>query len=259
MNYHFRTNYYSVFLPKRGISSIKPVEKGIHGIFFPSCNFRCIYCNNENHPKCNYSITSIEQFRKTIQHAILTGKFFKFTGGEPLTNPDLQRDIKIVKDLGGDILIDTNGSRPKIVDNILSNFIIDTIGISLKGLTKKQSMQISRINNPVLCWDNVFNTLSCCASHPKTRVIVTMVFHDNMGYKEIVEFARLMEPYPRVCLKFNNLLLNQQGLSDFRPLSTGKLQSLLEEFINKNPQWDGRCFIVDEIEAVRDSNRIITL
>lgn len=256
MNYHIESNYYSIFSP-----SIKPEKDnyhlGVHGIFFKTCNFNCSFCNNHCHPAENYSNYSEQDFRETISELLNNGSYFKFSGGEPTNNPNLLRDIQIVKDYGGIILLDTNGSRPKIIQQLLENNLIDTIGISLKGLNADDALNISRVNNTTLCWDNVFKTIRI-ASKAGIKVIVTLVFHDEMGYSELNEFAHILSEFPNVYLKVNNLLLNQNGLSQYSPVSEITLISLIEEFVQENPIWRNRIFLISNYSAVRDSKKILS-
>lgn len=255
MNYHFEPNYYSIFKPSLEINR-DYAHVGVHGIFYKTCNFNCVYCNNRSHPAENYSYYSEQEFREMISKLLNKGCYFKFSGGEPTRNPNLFRDLQIVKDYGGIVLLDTNGSRPEIVQQLLENKLIDTIGISLKGLNPESALKISRINNSILCWDNVFKTIDM-ASRAGIKVIVTLVFHDEMGYSDLDEFAHLLSEFPNVYLKVNNLLLNQNGLSTYKPISDIALISLIEDFVMANSVWKSRIFLISNYSAIRDSEKII--
>ncbi|PWB02110.1 hypothetical protein C5O24_12675, partial [Paramuribaculum intestinale] len=64
----------------------------------------------------------------------MQGNAFKFTGGEPTLNPKLIDDMEVIRDLGGFIYLDTNGSRPDIVGKIIDRKLVDVLAVSLKGL-----------------------------------------------------------------------------------------------------------------------------
>lgn len=153
-------------------------------------------------------------------------------------------------------MLDTNGSRPKIVQELLDENLINTIGISLKGTTPEIALKDSGTNDSQFCWTNVFKTIEI-ASRTNTKIIVTMVFHDGMGYSELSEFAHLLSGYPNVYLKVNNLLLNQKGLSSYKPICEATLISVIETFVRNNQRWKNRIFLISNYSAVRNTEKIL--
>ncbi|MCL5794787.1 MAG: anaerobic ribonucleoside-triphosphate reductase activating protein [Patescibacteria group bacterium] len=104
-------------------------------IFTSGCNFKCSFCHNPELVKPNSKITKIPEKdffdflnkRKNILDAVV------ITGGEPTLQNDLVPFIKKIKKLGFLVKLDTNGSSPKIIEQLLKNRLIDYIAMDIKG------------------------------------------------------------------------------------------------------------------------------
>lgn len=101
-------------------------------LFAPKCNFRCSYCHNiKNVVDSNFripfnQILAYLKSRKNIIDAVV------ISGGEPTLMDDLISKIKQIKDLGYLIKLDTNGTNPKIVKELIDNHLIDYVAMDIK-------------------------------------------------------------------------------------------------------------------------------
>ena len=102
-------------------------------IFTQGCNFNCPYCHNSKliGLKENGTIMNDEvmDFLKS-RHNLLDG--IVITGGEPTIQPDLKNFIKSVRALGYKIKLDTNGSTPKVLENLLKENMLDYVAMDIK-------------------------------------------------------------------------------------------------------------------------------
>lgn len=104
-------------------------------IFLFGCNFRCGFCHNpelvlSDKPKKEYKEKKILDFlrqRKKYLDAIC------ITGGEPLINFDLPELLKKIKGLGFLVKLDTNGSNPKRLKELISKKLVDYIAMDIKA------------------------------------------------------------------------------------------------------------------------------
>ena len=102
-------------------------------LFVFGCNFRCPYCHNPE-LVCNSSnlspidwdeIFTYLQKRKNVLGGVC------ITGGEPLLQRDLPDVIKQIHFLGLKVKIDTNGTRPDMLEKLDLDFIAMDIKTSL--------------------------------------------------------------------------------------------------------------------------------
>ena len=109
--------------------------KIVSTLYLPSCNFRCPYCYNCDlimHPE---KFPTISQ--RKIDDFLLERKEFIdgicMSGGEPTLYPDLPAYFKEIKDKGFLIKLDTNGSNPKLLENLLNFGLVDYIALDIKS------------------------------------------------------------------------------------------------------------------------------
>lgn len=106
-------------------------------VFFVSgCNFRCGFCHNPDLMRKKQKGISWEQldaacrnFRKQwVDGAVITG-------GEPTLSEDLPELIDRLKSHGWAVKLDTNGSRPEMLNEVLP--LVDYVAMDVKaGLSK---------------------------------------------------------------------------------------------------------------------------
>jgi pyruvate formate lyase activating enzyme len=113
-------------------------------LFLHGCNLRCPYCYNTDLVTGSFDayrpVTAEELFAHLEKRrAVLTG--FVISGGEPLISPWLEALITGAKDLGYQIKIDTNGTRPEELAKITGTekFRPDFVAIDLKTAPSRYS------------------------------------------------------------------------------------------------------------------------
>ena len=121
-------------------------------IFTRGCNFRCGYCHNPSlvlpsyyKGQTNIAQEEVLQFlndRKDWLDGVV------ISGGEPTLQPDLPELIQSIKEMGYPIKIDTNGSRPAIIEDLIRNQLVDYIAMDIKTLiNRKCYYQVTGVNN----------------------------------------------------------------------------------------------------------------
>lgn len=104
-------------------------------LFTSGCNFACPYCHNPELAQNRLDLLSpMEQeqaldFLKTRQ-GLLEGVVI--TGGEPTLHKDLDEFCREVKKMGYPIKLDTNGSRPEVLDRLLKESLVDYVAMDVK-------------------------------------------------------------------------------------------------------------------------------
>lgn len=113
-------------------------------VFVGGCNFRCPFCHNRDlvlYPEKLPEIPEEEIFenlkkrKKWIDGVVVTG-------GEPSLQKDLSRFLARCKKMGFLTMIETNGTRPKIIAQLLDGPIVDRITLDIKGPLDKEYAKI---------------------------------------------------------------------------------------------------------------------
>ena len=109
-------------------------DKVACSIFTFGCNFRCGFCHNpeliidDGRPgiKKEKIIKFLEE-RKNFLDAVC------ITGGEPTININLPDFISEIKSLGYLVKLDTNGSNPEMIEELIDRNLVDYIAMDIKG------------------------------------------------------------------------------------------------------------------------------
>jgi pyruvate formate lyase activating enzyme len=117
------------------VSLIDYPEKISAAIFTQGCNFRCSYCHNRDlvyphlfkEPIPENEILSFLENRKGLLDGVVV------TGGEPLLQPDLEDFLQEVRVMGYQIKLDTNGSMPDRLEELLRKGLVDYIAMDYKA------------------------------------------------------------------------------------------------------------------------------
>ncbi len=108
-------------------------------VFVGKCDFRCHFCYNidlvKNYKKLpdipEKKILNFLKKRKGLLDAV------SITGGEPTIHKGLPTLMKKIKDLGFLVMIETNGSNPKMIKELVDNKLVDYIAMDIKAPIKK--------------------------------------------------------------------------------------------------------------------------
>ncbi|MEW6291656.1 MAG: anaerobic ribonucleoside-triphosphate reductase activating protein, partial [Thermodesulfobacteriota bacterium] len=103
-------------------------------VFTQGCNFRCPYCHNSQLISCNRSTRLDEQYilsRLAARKGKLAGVVI--SGGEPTLQDDLRFFCHRIRELGYPVKVDTNGSRPAVLAELLSDMVVDCIAMDIKA------------------------------------------------------------------------------------------------------------------------------
>jgi len=113
-------------------------------IFTTGCNFRCRFCYNPMLVLPGRTIDKSQAPSPSEEEleAFLTARRGKLeavvvTGGEPTIHADLPKFLAKIKKLGYLIKLDTNGTNPEMLADLLKNKLVDYLAMDLKAPTDK--------------------------------------------------------------------------------------------------------------------------
>lgn len=94
-------------------------ERASMVLFTVGCNFQCGYCHNKQllQPQAGKEYKIRELLQKIKSNKLVGG--ISITGGEPTLQPDIRDFIKEISKLDKYISLDTNGSKPDILREVL--------------------------------------------------------------------------------------------------------------------------------------------
>ncbi len=105
-------------------------------VFTQGCNFRCPFCHNGAlipiHPARAILMPEDEvlanlEKRKTLLQGVV------ITGGEPTLQPDLADFSRKIHEFGLKVKLDTNGSRPEMLEALIEEGLLDYVAMDVKA------------------------------------------------------------------------------------------------------------------------------
>ncbi len=104
-------------------------------VFTPGCNFKCPFCHNAAlvthiNPGDRMDINDILSYLNN-RKGLLEG--VSITGGEPLMQKGIKDFIKQVKDMGYSVKVDTNGTYPELLIELINENLVDYVAMDIKN------------------------------------------------------------------------------------------------------------------------------
>ncbi len=118
-------------------------------LFCAGCNFRCPYCHNPELLNTNAEPPlSVEQFFQFLEtrRDFLDGVVI--TGGEPTLQNDLAGLCEKIKKEKLSVKLDTNGSRPGVIRDLLEKGLLDYIAMDVKTDPKDYFPILTKNDDP---------------------------------------------------------------------------------------------------------------
>jgi pyruvate formate lyase activating enzyme len=104
-------------------------------VFFPKCNFRCPYCHNHGlvlTPE-KYETISVEYILNRLSEFKGWVDGICITGGEPTLHASLLDIIRKFKSDDFLVKLDTNGTNPAVLKDLIENRLVDYVSMDVKG------------------------------------------------------------------------------------------------------------------------------
>lgn len=113
-------------------------------VFTIGCNFRCPYCHNPELVDETAEEISEENFFSFLESRKGLLDAVTITGGEPTMHDDLIDFIKKIKSLGFLVKLDSNGTRPEMLEYLIDNKLVDYLAMDIKAPLQKYESTVAR-------------------------------------------------------------------------------------------------------------------
>jgi pyruvate formate lyase activating enzyme len=117
-------------------------------IFLTGCNFRCPYCQNPDLVLDKPELLTIPE-EKVLGFLKEKRKWLDgvcISGGEPTAQRDLPEFVEKIKNIGLKIKIDTNGSNPEVLKELIDKGLVDYIAMDIKAPIERYGVVKGKIN-----------------------------------------------------------------------------------------------------------------
>ena len=159
-------------------------------VFTGGCNFRCPFCHNamlvtdidENAVYAEDEILSYLNKRKGIIDGVC------ITGGEPLLQKDIGDFLVKVKETGMPVKLDTNGSYPEKLRELVSRGLVDYVAMDIKNSKEKYPLTVGLPGYDIGKIEESVEFLMSGAVDYELRTTVVREFHTAEDIVKITEW-----------------------------------------------------------------------
>ncbi len=168
-------------------------------LYTPSCNFMCPYCHNwETLIEEKLAPLSFEDILDFLKKRLGVLDGVVISGGEPTLMDDLPERIKKIKELGYFVKLDTNGSNPDMLKQLIDNRLIDYCAMDIKHSFDKY---YDIIVNKNINLDDLKESIEILQENKidyEFRITLLKEYHD---LESIYQIGKLIEGSPKLFLQ----------------------------------------------------------
>lgn len=166
-------------------------------LFTAGCDFRCPFCHNaslvyRDKELETYSEDDIINFLRK-RKGTLDGVCI--TGGEPLLHRDIAPFIARIKEEGYPVKLDTNGSYPERLRELIQNNLIDKVAMDIKNTKEKYGITVGIPDYDISGVEKSVEMLLHGDIEYEFRTTVTKNFHTTEDMSEIARWIQGTKAY----------------------------------------------------------------
>ncbi|HHE45933.1 MAG TPA: anaerobic ribonucleoside-triphosphate reductase activating protein [Candidatus Moranbacteria bacterium] len=171
-------------------------------VFTVGCNFRCPFCHNPELVLPEQYAPSLpenteESFLKFLKERKGRLEGVCITGGEPTIQPDIINFIQKIKKIGYAVKLDTNGSRPDVLEKVIHKRIVDFISMDIKS----SPQNYAKLAGVKMDMDKINLSISLIMHSPINYEFRTTAVPGMHTEKDFEEIAHWLKGAKKYCLQ----------------------------------------------------------
>jgi pyruvate formate lyase activating enzyme len=198
-------------------------------IFLPHCNLRCPYCH------ATHLVREPNELESIPLDAV-TGKIKQnkswldgivITGGEPTSHSNIDSLINIFKEMDLKVRIDTNGTNPTTLENLIQRGLIDCVAMDIKAPLREEKYRV--VTGTSCDLSDIRKSISLIMESGieyEFRTTVCPTFLDGLDIAEIARSIAGSKRYILQTFRPNNCL--DSRLLDVEPYSEDEIKDFAE-------------------------------
>lgn len=200
-------------------------------VFTSGCNFRCPYCHNADLVTMQEQKTHSEKEVLDFLEKHPAIESLVVSGGEPTIHADLPDFMRKVKALGKSVKLDTNGTNPEMLEEIVRADLADYIAMDIKAPWYKYHM----VGGERLL-GNVKRSLwilrHMCNGNDVLTELRTTCSKDMLDKRDIIEIIDIADGMELTLQVFDPHVTLDPFWKEARPWTKGELEDLARPFPN---------------------------
>lgn len=204
-------------------------------IFLSGCNFSCPYCHN---PEIARGRTDPIELDSVMEYVERNKDFLDgivVSGGEPTVSGDLYGLLKTLKKTGIAVKLDTNGSRPEVLDDVIGARLVDYVAMDIKAAPSAE--KYSRATGGFGGIGDIEKSIRIIIDSGIDHEFRTTVYPEAVSLEDVEEIASVIRGADRFCIQqFRPVVTMDPEAGKIKPYSEKELRSMkkaAERFVKK--------------------------
>lgn len=206
-------------------------------VFTRGCNFRCPFCHNASlvlperfgaDEVSEEEVFGFLEIRKGKLDAVV------ISGGEPTVQRDLPVFIGKIKSMGYEVKLDTNGTNPGVLEDLLRLNLLDYLAMDIKAPFDKYPVLAGR----AVDIDSLRKSISLIMNSGLEYEFRTTMVRPFLGLEQVMEIGGFIPGAKKYVLQqfsADGNLISREMFSSQRPYTEDEIaafQEKVDEFIN---------------------------
>ena len=199
-------------------------------VFTQGCNFRCSYCHNPELLSMKEPDFLQEIILQFLQSRVGKLDAVVITGGEPTLQSGLKQFIQEVKKLNFLVKLDTNGSNPTIISELLEENLLDYVAMDIKAPLNKYHIITQTIVNK----DSILKSINLIKNASIDYEFRTTVLKSQLTFDDFDEIGELLSGAKKYYLqKFVSSKLLDMRLQNQKNYTDEEFKQIIEKLKTK--------------------------
>ena len=206
-------------------------------VFLQGCNFRCPFCHNSDLLGGSAEpFMTMEEFLIFLKKRAGLLDAVCVSGGEPTLQKDLPELLKGIKALGFSVKLDTNGSRPDVLKQLVADGLVNYVAMDVKNSFRRygETIGLSRPDMASIEESLRFLIEENVAYELRTTVVAEL--HSEQSVTEMGQWLSSLVPGKKPEKLYLQCFVNresvlQSGLNAPKDTDLEKYASLLTPYV----------------------------
>ncbi len=202
-------------------------------VFTGGCNFRCPFCHNSSLvvPERIAEGVSEDELMAFLKKRVGVLDGVAITGGEPLLHKDMPEFLRKIKALGFKIKLDSNGSNPQLLEDIVNDGLLDRVAMDIKNSPELYARTIGLDNYDLSAVERSKNFLLEGRVEYEFRTTVVKGLHTVESIRQAAKWIEGAKEYYLQQFKDSGDVLRLDGLGAFNEDEMKILRQAAAEFV----------------------------
>lgn len=202
-------------------------------VFTGGCNFRCPFCHNSSLvvPERIAEGVSEDELMAFLKKRVGVLDGVAITGGEPLLHKDMPEFLRKIKALGFKIKLDSNGSNPQLLEDIVDEGLVDRVAMDIKNSPELYARTIGLDNYDLSAVERSKNFLLEGRVDYEFRTTVVKGLHTVESIRQAAKWIEGAKEYYLQQFKDSGDVLRLDGLGAFNEDEMKILRQAAAEFV----------------------------